>query len=106
MSAGGENLVDYYVHLQEDSILYSSPSLEDPEQLPMSSLLTSIHARMEGETEEERRSRDVPQVKQSKSLIKTRRLLYWAYQVRIGTGVVDGEDGCANVGMDVVKCLV
>ena len=93
--------------MQEDSILYSSPSLEDPEQLPMSSLLTSIHARMEGETEEERRSRDVPQVKQSKSLIKTRRLLYWAYQVRTGTGVlVDGEDGCANVGMDVVKCLV
>ena len=77
-------------------MLYSSPTADTPEHLPMAEFLTSIHAKMEGEGEEERKALEVPVVKQSKSLIKTRRLLYWAYQVRCRSPIAPDSKSSSN----------
>jgi len=82
---------DYYMdeinpdtkELKQESFLYASPT--GSEDIPMADFITSMHANIEWDTEEEKRkSKEVPVVTQSKSLIKTRRLLYWSYQISKG----------------------
>lgn len=97
--------------LYQEILLYNSPT--SSENFPMSDFLTSMHANVEAETEEEkRRSKEVPIVTQSKTLIKTRRLLYWSYQISKGlkylsdVGIVHRDIALRNMLLtnnDVVK---
>jgi len=100
--------------MQEDSFLYSSPGAEASDHhQPVSDFLTSIHAGVESPKDEaEAALRQLPVVKQSKSLIKTRRLLYWAYQVSRGLrhlaeqGILHRDVALRNILLtnnDVVK---
>jgi len=110
---------DYYMdeinpetkELNEETFLYKSPT--GSENIPMSDFLTSMHANVESDTEEEKRkSKEVPVVTQSKSLIKTRRLLYWSYQISKGMkylsdlGIIHRDVALRNMLLtnnDVVK---
>jgi len=98
--------------MQEDAFLYSSPTAETSEQ-PVSDFLTSIHAGVDYPKDEDAVTfRHLPVVKQSKSLIKTRRLLYWSYQVSRGLrhlaeqGILHRDIALRNILLtnnDVVK---
>ena len=110
---------DYYMdeinpetgELKEETFLYKSPT--DSDSFPMSDFLTSMHADIEQEDPDvARKSKEVPVVRQSKSLIKTRRLLYWSYQVSKGMkyladlGIIHRDVALRNMLLtnnDVVK---
>ena len=110
---------DYYMdeinpetgELKEETFLYKSPT--DSDSFPMSDFLTSMHADIEQQDPEvARRNKEVPVVVQSKSLIKTRRLLYWSYQVSKGMkyladlGIIHRDVALRNMLLtnnDVVK---
>ena len=70
--------------LREEATFYRSPT--DSDTFPMSDFLSSMHADIDCEPGPggslKRRSEPGPGPGHSKSLIKTRRLLYWSYQVR------------------------
>ena len=96
--------------LKEETFLYKSPT--DSDSFPMSDFLTSMHADIDTEPEVARKSKEVPVVMQSKSLIKTRRLLYWSYQVSKGMkyladlGIIHRDVALRNMLLtnnDVVK---
>ena len=63
--------------LREEASLYRSPT--DSDTFPMSDFLSSMHADIDCEGSLKRRTE--PGTGHGKSLIKTRRLLYWSYQV-------------------------
>ena len=109
---------DYYMdeinpetgELKEETFLYKSPT--DSDSFPMSDFLTSMHADIDTDPEMARKSKEVPVVLQSKSLIKTRRLLYWSYQVSKGMkyladlGIIHRDVALRNMLLtnnDVVK---
>ena len=110
---------DYYTdeinpdtgELREETFLYKSPT--DSDNFPMSDFLSSMHADIDNENPEgKRKSRDVPGLVQNKSLIKTRRLLYWSYQVSKGMkyladlGIIHRDVALRNMLLtnnDVVK---
>ena len=98
--------------LSQETFLYKSPTAS--ENIPMSDFLTSMHANIESDNEEEKRkSKEVPHVvMQSKSIIKTRRLLYWSYQISKGLkylsdlGIIHRDIALRNMLLtnnDVVK---
>ena len=78
---------DYYLdeinpctgELSEETFLYKSPT--DSDSFPMSDFLTSLHADVDNENSLKLKTKDPISIMQSKSLIKTRRLLYWGYQI-------------------------
>ena len=110
---------DYYMdeinpetgELKEETFLYKSPT--DSDSFPMSDFLTSMHADIDTDDPEvARKSKEVPVLMQSKSLIKTRRLLYWSYQVSKGMkyladlGIIHRDVAMRNMLLtnnDVVK---
>jgi len=110
---------DYYMdeinpdtkELNQEVFLYKSPTAS--EDIPMADFITSMHADIEGDNEEgKRKSKEVPVVTQSKSLIKTRRLLYWSYQISKGLkylsdlGIIHRDIALRNMLLtnnDVVK---
>ena len=110
---------DYYMdeinpetgELREETFLYKSPT--DSDNFPMSDFLTSMHADIDNDNPEmKRKCKEVPVVMQSKSLIKTRRLLYWSYQVSKGMkyladlGIIHRDVALRNMLLtnnDVVK---
>ena len=65
--------------LREEAALYRSPTHSDT--FPMSDFLSSMHADIDCEGSLKRRTEPGPGTGHGKSLIKTRRLLYWSYQV-------------------------
>ena len=65
--------------LREEASLYRSPT--DSDTFPMSDFLSSMHADIDCEGSLKRRTEPGPGTGHGKSLIKTRRLLYWSYQV-------------------------
>ena len=110
---------DYYMdeinpetgELREETFLYKSPT--DSDNFPMSDFLTSMHADIDNDNPEMKwKCKEVPVVMQSKSLIKTRRLLYWSYQVSKGMkyladlGIIHRDVALRNMLLtnnDVVK---
>ena len=67
--------------LREEATFYRSPT--DSDTFPMSDFLSSMHADIDCEGPGgSLKRRTEPGPGHSKSLIKTRRLLYWSYQVR------------------------
>ena len=64
--------------LREEATFYRSPT--DSDTFPMSDFLSSMHADIDC-PEGSLKRRTEPGPKHGKSLIKTRRLLYWSYQV-------------------------
>lgn len=108
---------DYYIdeidtetgEMRDDTFLYKSPTMS--ENIPMSDFLTSIHAKMDSDSDNEKNN-EVPVVKMSKCLIKTRRLLYWTYQVAKGMkylaehGVIHRDLALRNILLthnDIIK---
>jgi len=110
---------DYYMdeinpetrELCEESFLYKSPT--GSENIPMSDFLTSMHANVESDVGEEKiKNKEVPVITHSKSLIKTRRILYWSYQISKGMkylsdlGIIHRDIALRNMLLtnnDVVK---
>jgi len=109
---------DYYMdeinpitgELNEETFLYKSPS--DSDSFPMSDFMTSMHADIDNDTSLRVKKKDVPVLMQSKSLIKTRRLLYWSYQISKGLkylsdlGIIHRDVALRNMLLtnnDVVK---
>jgi len=93
--------------LQRDSFLYSSPT--GSETFPMADFVTSLHTK--GNIEDAT-CKDVPVVKMSKSLVSTRRLLYWSYQMSRGlrylaeVGVIHRDVALRNMLLtnnDIIK---